>query len=148
MLFNSVKKTLVVWCTVPLGIIGVTAGLLVAATPFSFMALLGLLSLSGMLIKNGIVLMDQVTLEESQGTEPYQAVFSAAVSRLRPVSMAALTTILGMIPLLPDLFFQSMAVTIMAGLGFATVLTLIVIPVLYITLFRLPYQPRSDLSKD
>ena len=86
--------------------------------------------------------MDQISLESSQGAEPYQAVFDAAVSRLRPVSMAALTTILGMIPLLPDLFFQSMAVTIMAGLAFATVLTLVVVPVLYITMFRLPYQPR------
>ncbi|MBW2272560.1 MAG: efflux RND transporter permease subunit [Deltaproteobacteria bacterium] len=143
LLFNSVKKTVVVWCTVPLAVIGVTCGLLLAGKPFSFMALLGMLSLSGMVIKNGIVLMDQISVESGQGAEPYQAVFGAAVSRLRPVSMAALTTILGMIPLLPDLFFQSMAVTIMAGLGFATVLTLVVVPVLYVTFFRLPYQPRA-----
>jgi multidrug efflux pump subunit AcrB len=148
LLFNSVKKTLVVWCTVPLAVIGVTCGLLLTDKPFSFMALLGMLSLSGMLIKNGIVLMDQINVEASQGTEPYPAVFNAAVSRLRPVSMAALTTILGMIPLLPDLFFQSMAVTIMAGLGFATVLTLVVVPVLYVTVFRVPYQPRVQPVAD
>ena len=140
-LFNSVKKTVVVWCTVPLAIIGVTCGLLLTGKPFSFMALLGILSLSGMLIKNGIVLMDQINVEASEGAGPYSAMFNASVSRLRPVSMAALTTILGMIPLLPDLFFQSMAVTIMAGLAFSTVLTLVVVPVLYITVFRIPYQP-------
>ena len=140
-LFNSVKKSLVVWLTVPLAVIGITIGLLVADLPFSFMALLGMLSLSGMVIKNGIVLMDQVQVELDGGREPYDAVFMAAVSRVRPVCMAALTTILGMIPLLPDLFFQSMAVTIMGGLGFATVLTLIVVPVLYITFFRVAYQP-------
>ena len=105
--------------------------LLVMGAPFSFMALLGLLSLSGMLIKNGIVLVDQINVELAQGKEPFQAVFHSAVSRVRPVAMAAITTILGMIPLLFDVFFESMAVTIMFGLGFATVLTLIVIPVLY-----------------
>jgi multidrug efflux pump subunit AcrB len=141
-LFNSIKKSLVVWCTVPLAVIGVSAALLLTDMPFSFMALLGILSLSGMLIKNGIVLMDQITVEMDQGAEPYNAVFDAAVSRVRPVSMAAATTILGMIPLLPDLFFQSMAVTIMGGLAFATVLTLIMVPVLYVTFFRLPYQSR------
>jgi multidrug efflux pump subunit AcrB len=96
-----------------------------------------------MLIKNGIVLMDQIAVEMNEGAEPYNAVFDAAVSRVRPVSMAAATTILGMIPLLPDLFFQSMAVTIMGGLAFATVLTLIMVPVLYVTFFRLPYQSRK-----
>ena len=130
-LFNSVRQPLVIWSTVPLAIIGVTAGLVVFQAPFSFMALLGLLSLSGMLIKNGIVLVDQINLELSEGKSPYQAVFDSGVSRVRPVSMAAITTILGMIPLLFDVFFKSMAVTIMFGLGFATILTLIVLPVIY-----------------
>ena len=139
LLFNSVKKPLVIWATVPLAIIGVSAGLLVMNAPFSFMALLGLLSLSGMLIKNGIVLVDQINLELSEGKSPYQAVFDSGVSRVRPVAMAAITTILGMIPLLFDVFFQSMAVTIMFGLGFATILTLIVVPVLYTVIFRIDY---------
>ncbi len=106
------------------------------------MALLGLLSLSGMLIKNGIVLMDQINIEIDSGKSPYQAVFDSGVSRVRPVSMAAITTILGMIPLLFDVFFQSMAVTIMFGLGFATILTLIVLPVLHCVYFGIE-QPKD-----
>ncbi|MCJ2377524.1 efflux RND transporter permease subunit [Vibrio sp. ZSDZ34] len=130
-LFNAVKEALIVWLTVPLAVIGVTTGLLALNTPFGFMALLGFLSLSGMLLKNGIVLLDQIEIEIKSGKEPYLAVVDAALSRVRPVCMAAITTILGMIPLLPDIFFKPMAVTIMFGLGFATVLTLIVVPVLY-----------------
>ncbi|WP_394240065.1 efflux RND transporter permease subunit [Vibrio astriarenae] len=130
-LFNTVKEPIIVWCTVPLALIGVTTGLLVLDTPFGFMALLGFLSLSGMILKNGIVLLDQINIEIESGKEAYNAVVDAALSRVRPVCMAAITTILGMIPLLPDIFFKPMAVTIMFGLGFATVLTLIVVPVLY-----------------
>ncbi|CAE6902530.1 Belongs to the resistance-nodulation-cell division (RND) (TC 2.A.6) family [Vibrio sp. B1REV9] len=130
-LFNSIKEPLIVWLTVPLALIGVTTGLLVLNTPFGFMALLGFLSLSGMVLKNGIVLLDQIEIEMKSGKEAYDAVVDAAVSRVRPVCMAAITTILGMIPLLPDIFFKPMAVTIMFGLGFATVLTLVVVPVLY-----------------
>ncbi|ASU22130.1 MFS transporter [Vibrio qinghaiensis] len=130
-LFNSVKKSLIVWLTVPLALIGVTTGLLMLNTPFGFMALLGFLSLSGMLLKNGIVLLDQIEIEIHSGKDPYLAIVDASLSRVRPVCMAAITTILGMIPLLPDIFFKPMAVTIMFGLGFATILTLIVVPVLY-----------------
>ncbi len=140
LLFNSVKAPLVIWATVPLALIGVSSGMLIMGAPFSFMALLGLLSLSGMLIKNGIVLVDQINLELAEGKEPYHAVFHSAVSRVRPVAMAAITTILGMIPLLFDVFFESMAVTIMFGLGFATVLTLIVVPVLFTVVFKIEYQ--------
>ena len=135
-LFNSIKKTLVIWLTVPLAIIGVTAGLLMFGQPFAFMALLGLMSLSGMLIKNAIVLIDQIDLEMGSGKRPFQAIVDSGVSRLIPVSMAAMTTVLGMLPLLQDAFFIAMAVTIMFGLGFATVLTLIVVPVLYAIFFK------------
>lgn len=135
LLFNSLKKPLVIWFTVPLSIIGVSFGLLSTNMPFSFTAFLGLLSLSGMILKNGIVLLDQINIELASGKEPYQAIIDSAVSRVRPVSMAALTTILGMIPLMFDAFFGSMAITIMAGLGFATVLTLIVVPVMFAILF-------------
>ncbi len=137
LLFNSIKKPLVIWFTVPLSIIGVAFGLLTTNMSFSFTAFLGLLSLSGMILKNGIVLLDQINLELESGKDPYLAIVDSAISRVRPVSMAALTTILGMIPLVFDAFFGSMAITIMAGLGFATVLTLIVVPVMFAILFRI-----------
>lgn len=137
LLFNSLRKPLVIWFTVPLSIIGVSIGLLGTNMPFSFTAFLGLLSLSGMILKNGIVLLDQINTELSTGKDPYLAVVDSAISRVRPVSMAALTTILGMIPLVFDAFFGSMAITIMAGLGFATVLTLIVVPVMFAILYRI-----------
>jgi len=142
-LFNNVKNAVIVWATVPLAIIGVTMGLLILNTPFGFMALLGFLSLSGMLVKNGIVLLDQIEIEIQSGKERYQAVVDASVSRVRPVCMAAITTVLGMIPLLPDVFFKPMAVTIMFGLGFATILTLLVVPVLYRMLHRLEVKSSS-----
>ncbi|MDO6706632.1 efflux RND transporter permease subunit [Photobacterium sp. 1_MG-2023] len=146
-LFNKVKEALIVWATVPLAVIGVASGLLLLNTPFGFMALLGFLSLSGMLIKNGIVLLDQIEIEISSGKDKYQAVVDAAVSRVRPVCMAAITTILGMLPLLPDVFFKPMAVTIMFGLGFATVLTLIVVPVLYRMFHSVPLPSRQIASE-
>jgi len=135
-LFNSIRKTLVIWLTVPLAIIGVAVGLFIFQQPFDFMALLGFLSLSGMLIKNSIVLLEEIGLQLEQRLAPYDALIESVKSRARPVSMAALTTVLGMIPLLQDPFFVAMAVTIMAGLSFATVLSLIVVPVLYAILFQ------------
>lgn len=131
LLFNELRSALVIWACVPLAIIGVSAGMLMLGAEFGFMALLGFLSLSGMIVKNGIVLVDQIRLELSEGLSPYDAVFHASISRLRPVTMAALTTILGLLPLLFDPFFSAMAVVICFGLGFATILTLGVVPVLY-----------------
>ncbi|WP_257263807.1 efflux RND transporter permease subunit [Endozoicomonas sp. ONNA2] len=139
-LFNTIRQPIAIWCTVPLALIGVVAGLLALNAPFSFMALLGLLSLSGMITKNGIVLVEQIKLELEEGREEHEAIFHAAVSRLRPVCMAALTTMLGMMPLLFDAFFKSMAVTIIFGLGFATVLTLIVLPVIYSLLYKISFK--------
>lgn len=131
-LFNSIRQSLVVWLCVPLAIIGVAAGLLLTGLPFGFMALLGLLSLSGMLIKNAIVLIDEINIQaRSNGKDLFQAIIDASASRVRPVTMAAFTTVFGMIPLLTDVLFASMAVTIMFGLSFAAVLTLIVVPVFY-----------------
>lgn len=138
-LFNSLRKPLIIFITVPLAVIGVTVGLLVCNQPFGFMALLGLLSLVGMLIKNAIVLVDEIGLQLEGGKEALDAIVDSGVSRLRPVSMAALTTVLGMLPLVVDAFFVSMAVTVMFGLAFATVLTLIVVPLLYAMVFRVPY---------
>ncbi|BCX88580.1 hypothetical protein MIN45_P0949 [Methylomarinovum tepidoasis] len=139
-LFNSIKKTLIIWLTVPLSLIGVTLGLLLFGQPFGFMALLGLMSLSGMLIKSAIILIDEIDAQLGQGHSPFRAVINAGVSRLIPVSMSSSTTMLGMIPLFTDAFFVSMAVTIVFGLGVATVLILIVVPVLY----ALFYSVRED----
>ncbi|MGD8312417.1 MAG: efflux RND transporter permease subunit, partial [Gammaproteobacteria bacterium] len=120
MLFNSLKQPLIIWLTVPLAVIGVTAGLLLSGQPFGFMSLLGILSLSGMLIKNAIVLIDEINLQLSEEKPLLEAITDAGASRLRPVGMAASTTALGMIPLLFDAFFVAMAITIIAGLMFAT----------------------------
>jgi len=146
LLFNSFKASIVIWLCVPLALIGVSQGLLIMDAAFSFMALLGFLSLSGMIVKNGIVLIDQVNYELSKGVEPFEAVFHSAVSRVRPVCMAAITTILGMVPLLFDTFFQGMAVVIAFGLGFATILTLIAVPVFYAMFFRIPYKPHPKMN--
>jgi len=136
LLFNSLRQTLVIWMIVPLGIVGVTIGLLATGLPFGFLALLGFLSLIGMIIKNSIVLIDEINIQTSEGAGAYDAIVSAATSRLRPVSMAAATTVLGMAPLFPDPFFNSLAVTVAAGLTFATVLTMVVLPVIYAVVFR------------
>lgn len=138
LLFSSMRDALVIWACVPMALIGVTFGLLSVNVPFGFLALLGFLSLSGMLVKNGIVLIDQIKLELSQGLEPYHAVYDSAVSRVRPVSMGAITTILGMLPLVTDDFFASMAVVIMFGLGFGTILTLLFLPLMYCSIYRIP----------
>jgi len=136
MLFNSIRHPLVIWGSVTLAIIGVVVGLKLGSEPFGFMALLGFLSLIGMLIKNAIVLLDQVELEIRDGKDPFDAVVISGVSRMRPVSMAAFTTVLGMLPLLFDPFFKGMACTIMGGLTFATVLVLIAVPVFYVIIFQ------------
>jgi multidrug efflux pump subunit AcrB len=142
-LFNSIKKPLVIFLTVPLALIGVTAGLLGFSQPFGFMALLGFLSLMGMLIKNAIVLMDEIGLQLEEDKDPFTAIVDSGVSRVRPVSMAAATTVLGMIPLVVDAFFSAMAVTIMCGLTFATILTLVVVPVLFAVFFRIPFPDKT-----
>ncbi len=147
LLFKTIRQPLAIWFTVPLGIIGVSFGLLSLNLPFTFTALLGLLSLSGMLVKNGIVLVEQINIETDKEISYQQAIIDASISRVRPVCMAALTTMLGMIPLVFDAFFASMAVTIIFGLGFATVLTLIVLPVVYSLLHRIRFDDKADYSR-
>lgn len=142
-LFNNLRTTVIIWLTVPLSVIGITAGLLAFGKPFGFLALLGALALSGMLIKNAIVLIDEIRLQLGTGREPWDAVADAAVSRVRPVSMAALTTTLGLIPLMFNPFFDAMAVTIVVGMLFATVLTLFIVPVLYVAFFRIRPQKQA-----
>lgn len=130
-LFNSIRTTILIWLVIPLAIIAVTTGLLLTGLPFGFMALLGVLALGGELIKNQIVVLSKILTLIRKGQTPYQAILDGGTSKMRPVCMVVLTTVLGMIPLVTDPFFGSMAVCIMFGLSFAAVLSLIVTPVLY-----------------
>jgi len=148
LLFGRLKQPLIIWVTVPLAVVGITAGLLGADAAFDFMSLLGALSLVGLLIKNAIVLIEEIDQQIESGKEPYIAILDSAVSRMRPVVLAAATTILGLIPLLPDVFFVNMAITMMAGLGFATLLTLVVVPTLYAILFRIRAEPVAGLGNE
>jgi multidrug efflux pump subunit AcrB len=148
MLFNSLKQALIIWLIVPLAVIGVTVGLLLSKQPFGFMSLLGILSLSGMLIKNAIVLVDEINLQYGEGKDMLTAIIDSGTSRLRPVAMAASTTALGMIPLIFDDFFVAMAITIIFGLMFATVLTMIVLPVLFTIMYRVPNDPTKESAPD
>jgi multidrug efflux pump subunit AcrB len=137
-LFNAFRPPLVIACTIPFALIGVVAGLLATNTPFGFLALLGTMSLAGMMIKNAIVLLDEIKLNREAGMAPYDAVVVSALSRLRPVALAAATTVLGVIPLLQDVFWIGMAVTLMAGLTFGTLLTMVLVPVLYAMFYKIP----------
>ena len=143
-LFNAYRPPLIILLVIPFVMIGITGGLLLTRTPFGFIALLGAMSLSGMMIKNAVVLLDQVNINLADGMIPYDAVVGAAVSRLRPVVNAAATTVFGMLPLLQDVFWVSMAVTIMFGLALGTVLTMVVAPVLYALFYRVS-SPQAKL---
>ncbi len=135
MLFKDYRKPLIIFCCLPLILVGVVAVMLLTGKVFNFVAIVGTLGLMGMLIKNGIVLMDEISLEIAKGVEPVEALMASAQSRLRPVAMASLTTILGMIPLLSDDMFGSLAAAIMGGLLASTVGTLLLLPVLYALFF-------------
>ncbi len=140
MMFNAIRQPAIIFLTVPLAVIGVAAGLLITGTTFDFMATLGFLSLAGMLIKNSVVLIDQMDIEMKSGKPPLQAVLDSTLDRTRPVLLGALTTVLGLVPLLGDVFFKGLAVVIMFGLSFAAILTLVVVPVLYAAFFKVPKQ--------
>ncbi|MBL4756211.1 MAG: efflux RND transporter permease subunit [Rhizobiales bacterium] len=143
LLFNALRQPIIIFLTLPLAIIGVVFGLLVMGTPLEFMAILGVLSLSGLLIKNAIVLVDQMDMEIREGKARFDAIVNSAASRVRPVMMGSLTTVLGVIPLFSDAFFKSMAVVLVFGLSFATILTLVVIPALYAVFFRVKASERE-----
>ncbi|MGF1455231.1 MAG: efflux RND transporter permease subunit [Alphaproteobacteria bacterium] len=144
LLFNALRQPLSIWLMVPMVVVGVVIGLLSTGTPLEFMAILGVLSLAGLLIKNAIVLVDQMDLEIREGKPRFNAVIDSAASRVRPVMLGALTTVLGVIPLMSDVFFGSMAVVIVYGLTFATVLTLVLLPAVYAALFNIG---RSEWSE-
>jgi multidrug efflux pump subunit AcrB len=135
-LFGKIRQPLVIWSVVPLASIGVVFGLVVTGVPLEFMGMLGLLSLSGLLIQNGIILVDRMDTEIDEGKPRFDAIVDSAASRIRPVVLGSFTTALGVIPLFFDAFFQSMAVVIVFGLSFATVITLLFVPVLYATFMQ------------
>ena len=149
MLFNGLRQPLIIMLTFPLASIGITFGLLVMGKPFGFMALIGAMSLLGMMVRNGVVLMDQIDEEMKKGDDPYHAIVDASVERMRPVTVAAMTVIVGMIPLLDDPLFGSMATAIMFGLIFATVLTLFMVPILYMIFFgiKAPRRRRRRIRR-
>jgi len=142
-LFNSVKPSLIIGCTVPFAFIGITAILLPTQTPFGFMSLLGALSLVGLMIKNAIVLLDEIEANKTNGLAPYDATIAAGMSRVRPVALGAATTILGVVPLVQDAFWVSMALVMMFGLMFGTVLTVILIPTFYATFYKIKSPPQG-----
>ena len=137
LLFRTYRKPVVIILMLPLIFIGVVLGLVVMGKTLDFFAILGVLGLIGMNIKNSIVLIDQIGLEVAQGVEPYKAVIIATTSRIVPVAMASGTTILGMLPLLFDAMFGGMAATIMGGLLVASALTLFVLPVAYCSIHHI-----------
>lgn len=142
-LFRDFRKPLMILLCLPLAITGVVAGMLLAGKEFGFVAIVGALGLVGMMIKNGVVLVDEVDSQIRSGKDPFLALLDASTSRLRPVFLAAMTTILGMIPLVNDDMFGALAVTIMGGLFIGTIITLVILPVLYSLFFRIRHPERD-----
>jgi multidrug efflux pump subunit AcrB len=144
--FNSLRKPAIILATIPLGLIGVTFGLLIANSSFGFFTILGLIALSGIIINNAIVLLDRIAIEINDfGRSQADAVMFACQQRLRPILLTTATTVLGMTPLLwgDTAMFKPMAITIIFGLAFATALTLLVVPVLYSKFFRVKFASQS-----
>lgn len=137
LLYRDYKKPLLLFCCLPLLLIGVVFGMLISGKVFSFVAIVGVLGLMGLIIRNGIVLIDEIKLQLSEGVEPMKALLDSSSSRFRPVMMGAMTTIFGMIPLLSDGLFGPLAVTIMSGLFVGTLITLLIVPILYSLFFRI-----------
>ena len=136
MLFNDFRRPAIIFSCIPLVVVGVFPSVLLSGKDFGFVAIVGILGLIGMMIKNGIVLIDEISLQTSQGKPLDRALIDSSKSRLLPVMMASLTTILGMIPLISDSLFGSLAVTIMGGLAAGTIIILIFIPVLYSLMYK------------
>ncbi len=133
---QSFSRLALVFVTAPLGLIGATGALLISGRPFGFVALLGLIALAGMIMRNTVILVDQIDRDIEAGHARHRAIIDATVRRARPVALTAFAAILGMIPLAGSVFWGPMAITIMGGLLVATVLTLLVVPALYALWFR------------
>ncbi len=141
---QSFSRLALVFVTAPLGLIGATGALLVSNQPFGFVALLGLIALAGMIMRNTVILVDQIDRDIAAGHGRHRAIIDATVRRARPVVLTALAAILGMIPLARSVFWGPMAITIMGGLLVATILTLLVVPALYALWFRVPRDEPID----
>ena len=147
LLFNNWKKVVLILICFPFVACGITPALLLSRQPFTFMAIIGMMGLIGMMVKNAIVLVDEINrLQAEERMHPYRAVIEATVSRVRPVLMASLTTIVGMIPLLGDPMYGSMAITIMGGLTVGTMITLMLLPLFYTALFHIK-KPNNETDK-
>ena len=133
---QSFSRMFMVFLTAPLGLIGVVAALLIFQAPLGFVAILGVTALCGMIMRNAVILVDQVQAEIAEGRDPWNAVLEAAVHRTRPVALTAAATVLAMIPLTRSVFWGPMAIAIMGGLTVATVLTIFFVPALYAAWFR------------
>ncbi len=133
---RSFSRSVLVFLTAPLGMIGVTTFLLLFAQPFGFVAMLGTIALSGMIMRNSVILVDQIEHDIAAGHGRWQAIVDATVRRFRPIVLTAMAAVLAMIPLSRSVFFGPMAVAIMGGLVFATALTLLFLPALYAAWFK------------
>jgi multidrug efflux pump subunit AcrB len=143
---RSFSRLFLVLSVVPMGLIGIVAALLLFSKPLGFVAILGILALGGMIARNAVILIDQVEAERADGMDAWNAGVEAAISRFRPIMLTAISTVLGMIPIAPTIFWGPMAYAIMGGLLVATVLTLIFLPALYVAWFRIE-EPRDQTSR-
>ena len=133
---RSFSRLFIVLSVGPLGLIGVVGALLLSGKPLGFVAILGILALLGMITKNAVILIDQIESERRQGKDVWQAAVDASSTRFRPIMLTAISTVLGMIPIAPTVFWGPMAFAIMGGLLVGTILTLVFLPTLYVTWFR------------
>jgi multidrug efflux pump subunit AcrB len=144
---KSFQRVLLVLSVAPLGLIGVVLALVLAQAPLGFVAMLGALALTGMIARNSVILIDQIETEIAAGQHPWDAVVTAAIHRTRPILLTASAATLGMIPIAPTVFWGPMAFAIIGGLAIATALTLIFLPALYVTWFRIK-RPQPDASRN
>ncbi len=147
-LFNNLKQPAIIFLIVPFAFVGVIIGFLTTGQTFTFIGIIGALGLIGMMIKNSVVLLDEINIGIREGKTPYQSTIDASVSRMRPVMMASLTTILGMLPLIWDVMFNSLAITIMFGLLVGSLITLLVVPVLYASFYKVNTKAYKEDSKN
>jgi multidrug efflux pump subunit AcrB len=141
---HSFSRLFLVVSVIPMGLIGIVFTLLIVGKPLGFVAILGILALMGMIARNAVLLIEQIETERTQLPHAWDAVIEATLSRFRPIMLTAISTVLGFIPIAADVFWGPMAFAIMGGLFVATILTLIVLPALYVALFRIK-EPTPDV---
>ena len=145
---QSFSRLALVVSVVPMGLIGIVAALIIFGRPLGFVAILGILALMGMIARNAVILIEQIETERAQGSDVWNAVINGTVSRFRPIMLTAISTVLGFIPIAPTVFWGPMAFAIMGGLFVATLLTLIVLPALYVASFRVKEPPQEAFSPE